>query len=140
MTKEEWKNLKSGDVVLLKDYCNYWIVKSIGYEDLPEDEYTDNDYIVEIAEYDNGNIGGTIVNHYQIEKVITDEHLLAALKQGVEHSDDYLSFVNGVEWDEENPSDKLVKKIIYLMDKRGLTLEYYSVDEMFEEIKEHWID
>lgn len=41
-----------------------------------------------------------------------------------------MAFIDGVKWAEENPSDKLVKKIIYLMDKRGLTLGYYSIGQL----------
>ena len=98
MTIKAWKNLKSGDVIKVKNYYNYWIVKSIGYGDLPIEEYTNNDYVIEVSEYERGNIGGTIFNHYQVDKVITDPIILSALKYGVKHSDDYLSFVSGVEW------------------------------------------
>lgn len=60
----------------------------------------------------------------QREKQIKDIAEKFYLNEEQPLSDDmekYRAFIRGAEWADKNPSDKLVKKIIYLMDKRGLT-------------------
>lgn len=70
MIKEQWRNLKPDDLIITSYDEHIYKVVSIGWEDMDESDYQDdNDYIVECIDlFDKfkGN-GNSIFRIYQIE-------------------------------------------------------------------------
>jgi hypothetical protein len=72
MTKEQWRNLNLDDLIITSYDEHIYKVVSIGWEDMDESEYQDdNDYIVECIDlFDKfKGKGNSIFRIYQIESL-----------------------------------------------------------------------
>lgn len=68
MKKEQWRNLKTDDLIITSHDEHIYKVVSIGWEDMDESEYQDdNDYIVECVDLFDIFKGNYIFRIYQIE-------------------------------------------------------------------------
>ena len=68
MKKEQWRNLKPDDLIVTSYDEHIYKVVSIGWEDMDESEYQDdNDYIVECVDLFDRFPGNFIFRIYQIE-------------------------------------------------------------------------
>lgn len=104
MTKEEWRNLKPGELVTISTDEHIYKVISIGWEDMEEKDYKDdNDYIIEVTDVFDCFKGQFVVTIKQTElfnnKYVTRDVLKMASKKQSPYDfiDGYLYFFKSIE-------------------------------------------
>lgn len=104
MTKEEWRNLKPGELVTISTDEHIYKVLSTGWEDMEEKDYKDdNDYIIEVKDVFDCFDGQFVVTIKQTElfnnKYITRDVLkMAGKKQSpYDFIDGHLYFLKCIE-------------------------------------------
>lgn len=120
---EEYLNLNVGDKIELP-YYEYDSDKPNGKQIYKIDDlYRDSD--------DNLEIGGYCAKVTRIFFDGKKEEWMSGGTLSVNLDDVYCE-------EEICPSDEIIAKIVYLMDKGGFTLKSYPTNDMVEYIKQHW--
>lgn len=131
MTKEEWKTLKCGDIVLISGLLNYWKVLSIGVEDIPIDLYDDCDFVVNVEDI-TGEMKGHSFHYSRVSKVETTPEFLELLQAALK-SEDYITFIQGAKWMASHPSESFVRKMDELIMQWDASLDSNDSDTIVQD-------